>query len=610
MKVDTHIHAASCMNQKHLLRFIKSKMKHHPEDVVCVERATGNDVTLKQVFQQMGVSAYDMSVDMLDVHADRNTFHRFDKFNAKYNPVGESRLREIFIKTDNYREGHYFAQLLKEAVVDGHDDERDDVGGDESRDRVHVERGMLGERRLHRAVRARSVVSGRRRDQRRSRRHRGGGYGGGLLRRARKVDRDVERGGGDGDRRQEAPRVPRDDGARRRVSLAARRVRVSVARDRHDDPQRGGGRRAGDAGVDAARVRDLRARPAVDDARRQQQRLQRLRQLDDEEEEVGGGEAREQHVGGAAVEPRAQQHDERESVGRGATDAAQRHDAIDDDEEDVVVARRHGDARGLAADEPLGGVLWSRCLKAEEHLVTGLDSVDDESKVESSSFLEDTPTPEEWTDDDNPPYAYYLYYTYANMAILNHFRRERGLNTIVLRPHCGEAGGVDHMVTGFLLGENISHGLQLRKVPVLQYLYYLAQVGLAMSPLSNNSLFLNYNRNPLPEYLARGLNVSLSTDDPLQFHFTKEPLMEEYSIAAQVWKLSSADMCELARNSVMMSGFSREVKQHWLGENYRLPGVQGNDITRTNVPDIRVAYRHETMCEELSTLVLAYRSEK
>ena len=55
----------------------------------------------------------------------------------------------------------------------------------------------------------------------------------------------------------------------------------------------------------------------------------------------------------------------------------------------------------------------------------------------------------------------------------------------------------------------------------MQYLYYLAQIGIAMSPLSNNSLFLNYHRNPLAEYLARGLLVSLSTDDPLQFHFTK-----------------------------------------------------------------------------------------
>jgi hypothetical protein len=34
------------------------------------------------------------------------------------------------------------------------------------------------------------------------------------------------------------------------------------------------------------------------------------------------------------------------------------------------------------------------------------------------------------------------------------------------------------------------------------------------------------------------------------FHQTKEPLMEEYSIAKQVWRLSSADLCEVARMSV------------------------------------------------------------
>jgi adenosine deaminase len=42
-----------------------------------------------------------------------------------------------------------------------------------------------------------------------------------------------------------------------------------------------------------------------------------------------------------------------------------------------------------------------------------------------------------------------------------------------------------------------------------------------MSPLSNNALFLTYERNPLPDFFKTGLNVSLSTDDPLQFHFTK-----------------------------------------------------------------------------------------
>ena len=32
------------------------------------------------------------------MHADKNIFHRFDRFNLKYNPCGQSRLREIFIK--------------------------------------------------------------------------------------------------------------------------------------------------------------------------------------------------------------------------------------------------------------------------------------------------------------------------------------------------------------------------------------------------------------------------------------------------------------------------------------------------------------------------------
>ncbi len=30
-KVDTHVHHSSSMNQKHLLRFIKSKMKRSPQ---------------------------------------------------------------------------------------------------------------------------------------------------------------------------------------------------------------------------------------------------------------------------------------------------------------------------------------------------------------------------------------------------------------------------------------------------------------------------------------------------------------------------------------------------------------------------------------------------
>ena len=63
------------------------------------------------------------------------------------------------------------------------------------------------------------------------------------------------------------------------------------------------------------------------------------------------------------------------------------------------------------------------------------------------------------------------------------------MNTFVLRPHCGEAGDPEHLISAFLTSYGISHGILLRKVPFIQYLYYLDQIGLAMSPLSNNALF-------------------------------------------------------------------------------------------------------------------------
>uniref|UniRef100_A0A3P8TEI6 AMP deaminase n=1 Tax=Amphiprion percula TaxID=161767 RepID=A0A3P8TEI6_AMPPE len=449
-KVDTHIHASSCMNQKHLLRFIKRAMKKYPEEIVHIERGRGQ--TLKEVFETMNLTAFDLSVDTLDMHADRNTFHRFDKFNAKYNPIGESILREIFIKTDNHIEGKYFAHIVKEVMAD-----------------LEESKYQNSELRLS--------IYGRSRDE---------------------WDK-----------------------------LAQWAVKHRVYSDN---------------------VRWLVQVPRLFDVYHTKKQLANFQEM----------------------------------------------------LENIFM--------------PLFEVTIDPRSHPELHLflehVVGFDSVDDESKPEHHIFNLDSPLPANWTEEDNPPYSYYLYYAYANMTVLNHLRRRRGFHTFVLRPHCGEAGPIHHLVSGFMLSENISHGLLLRKAPVLQYLYYLAQIGIAMSPLSNNSLFLSYHRNPLMEYLSRGLMVSLSTDDPLQFHFTKEPLMEEYSIAAQVWKLSSCDMCELSRNSVLMSGFSHKAKSYWLGPSYSKEGPESNDIRRTNVPDIRVAYRSETLTEELHLITHAVRTEE
>ncbi|XP_078326690.1 AMP deaminase 2-like isoform X5 [Crassostrea virginica] len=464
-KVDTHVHASSCMNQKHLLRFIKKMMKNCSQDVVCKDKKSGKEMTLAEVRESMNLSTYqlsvdildvhavfdsmelkpyDLSVDKLDVHADRNTFHRFDKFNAKYNPIGESRLREIFIKTDNYIQGKYFAHVIKEVMED-----------------LQESKYQNAEYRLS--------IYGRSRDE---------------------WDK-----------------------------LACWAIDNKIYSDN---------------------VRWMIQIPRLYDIYKSAKIVKNFQEI----------------------------------------------------LENIFM--------------PLFEVSRNPQSHPELHkflmYVSGFDSVDDESKTEHIKFDLETPLPEDWCQDENPPYSYYLYFMYANITVLNQFRRERGFPTFTLRPHCGEAGNVTHLVAGFMLAENISHGLVLRKVPVLQYLYYLAHIGIAMSPLSNNSLFLNYHRNPLPEYFARGLNVSLSTDDPLQFHFTKEALMEEYSIAAQVWKLSTCDMCEIARNSVLQSGFEHEVKRHWLGPNYTKEGVAGNDVSRTNVPDIRVAYRYETLVEELKCI--------
>ncbi|GJN33504.1 hypothetical protein PR202_gb22113 [Eleusine coracana subsp. coracana] len=299
-KVDTHVHHSACMNQKHLLRFIKSKLRKEPDEVVIFR--DGTYLTLKEVFESLDLTGYDLNVDLLDVHADKSTFHRFDKFNLKYNPCGQSRLREIFLKQDNLIQGRFLAELTKEVFSD---------------------------------------------------------------------------------------------------------------------------------------------------------------------------------------------------------------------------------------------------LEASKYQVVGLDLVDDESKPERRP-TKHMPTPEQWTNVFNPAYAYYVYYCYANLYTLNKLRESKGMTTIKLRPHCGEAGDVDHLAAAFLTCHNIAHGVNLRKSPVLQYLYYLAQL----------------------------------------------------------WKLSSCDLCEIARNSVCQSGFSHRLKSHWIGRNYYRRGPEGNDIHQTNVPHIRVEFRHNIWKEEMELIHL------
>jgi len=162
-----------------------------------------------------------------------------------------------------------------------------------------------------------------------------------------------------------------------------------------------------------------------------------------------------------------------------------------------------------------------------KHIV-GFDSVDDEGTAEAPCGCA---RPSDWNKEQNPAYCWQLYYLWANIEVLNRLRISKGLNTFAFRPHAGETGDAMHLAATYMLADSINHGINLDKQVSLQYLYYLDQIGLSLSPLSNNFLFRKIKSNPFPKLFKRGLNVTLSTDDPLLFHMSNDALLEEYSVA-------------------------------------------------------------------------------
>mmetsp|Transcript_5129 Transcript_5129/g.10342 ORF Transcript_5129/g.10342 Transcript_5129/m.10342 type:complete len:749 (-) Transcript_5129:200-2446(-) len=234
-----------------------------------------------------------------------------------------------------------------------------------------------------------------------------------------------------------------------------------------------------------------------------------------------------------------------------------------------------------------------------QHIV-GFDSVDDEGAAEAPCS---NTTANAWTSATNPAYSWQLYYLWANIEVLNHLRKSRGLNTFSFRPHAGETGDPMHLAAAYMLSKSINHGITLDKQVSLQYLYYLDQVGISVSPLSNNFLFRKIASNPLPKFFKRGMNVTLSTDDPLLFHMSDDALLEEYTVARSSFDFSMTDMTELARNSIFQSDFDDHSKQYWLGQNYK-QGVTQCDARKTQVPLMRAKFRAEHLAQEEMLLSL------
>ncbi|KAL7445514.1 hypothetical protein ACHAXM_011799 [Skeletonema potamos] len=448
MKVDNHIHLAAAASAKQFVSFVRDKLENEGDTVVMEDGQT-----LKEVFSAAGLDSEHLTIDAFNVLADYSVYQRFDNFNSKYSPFRMAQMRKIFLKTDNYIEGRYFAELTK-IVLARHQQGKGHKSGAEMRLSIY----------------------GMERNE--------------WLQLAKWVLRDWQTGAFPGN-----------------MLSSHNRWLVQVPR------------------------------------------LWR-----------------------------------------------------------VYCKKGKGTVSFQDMLENLFAPLFEATLFPEEHPevaellkhIVGFDSVDDEGSLEAplSCCL-----PSVWKKEDNPAYCWQLYYLWANIEVLNKLRKTKGLNTFAFRPHAGETGDSMHLAATYMLCRSINHGINLDKQVSLQYLYYLDQVGLSVSPLSNNFLFRKIKSNPFPKLFKRGMNVALSTDDPLLFHMSDDALLEEFSVARASYDLSMTDISEIARNSVLQSGFEDHLKAEWLGVNYK-KGVTHCDENKTHVPLIRAKFRAEHLALEHQWVLL------
>lgn len=60
------MHVSSAMTRKHLLRFIKNKLKTCPNEIVIIR--DNKKLSLSDVFKSLNLTAHELSVDTLDMH--------------------------------------------------------------------------------------------------------------------------------------------------------------------------------------------------------------------------------------------------------------------------------------------------------------------------------------------------------------------------------------------------------------------------------------------------------------------------------------------------------------------------------------------------------------
>jgi adenosine deaminase/aminodeoxyfutalosine deaminase len=134
--------------------------------------------------------------------------------------------------------------------------------------------------------------------------------------------------------------------------------------------------------------------------------------------------------------------------------------------------------------------------------------------------------------------------------------KDQGLR---LTAHAGESMGPESIWSALreLKAERIGHGLTAVKDPAL--MDYMAEhqvpVEICLSSNLRTGCCRSIEEHPLPEYLRRGMLVTLNTDDPEMFETT---LNGEYELARERLGLSACDLETLAKNSLRSAFCKKE----------------------------------------------------
>ena len=122
----------------------------------------------------------------------------------------------------------------------------------------------------------------------------------------------------------------------------------------------------------------------------------------------------------------------------------------------------------------------------------------------------------------------------------------------------------DKFLTASSCQQNSPHDIQ---EPLLEEYSVAAHVGLS-NPVHSPPHYADYAD------LSRARSARHSSFFGVSIH---------QMLLTQIYKFPQSSLAELARNSVIQSGFEMEIKRHWLGQYWYLPGDAGNEINKVRV---------------------------